>query len=57
MRLKALKSFIGKKVTMNAGEIKEVLDEKIANDLIRVGYAIELKEPKKEDKKTSKKNK
>lgn len=44
MKLKALKSFIGKKVSMNIGDIKEVLDENIANDLIRVGYAVEINE-------------
>ena len=58
MKLKALKSFIGKKVSMNVDDIKEVLDERVAKDLIRVGYAIEIKESKKniqlEDKKASK---
>ena len=63
MKLKALKSFIGK-VSMNIGEIKEVVDEKIAKELIRAGHAIELKEEKKqaekqvekEDKPATKKN-
>lgn len=37
---KALKSFVGK-VSMVEGEVKEILDKKIAEDLLRAGY-IEL---------------
>lgn len=42
MRLKALKGFAGK-VSMYAGEVREVADEFIAKDLIRAGYAQEVK--------------
>lgn len=37
---KALKSFVGK-VSMVEGEVKDILDEEIAKDLLRAGY-IEL---------------
>lgn len=42
MRLKALKNFAGK-VSMYAGEVREVVNEFIAKDLIRSGYAEEVK--------------
>lgn len=42
MRLKALVSFAGK-VSMYAGEVREVVEEHIAKDLIRAGYAEEVK--------------
>lgn len=37
---KALKSFVGK-VSMVEGEVKDILDEEVAKDLLRAGY-IEL---------------
>ena len=42
MKVKALKSFIGK-VSMSADEIKDIADEKLAKELIKVGYALEVK--------------
>lgn len=36
-RLKALKSFAGK-ISMYAGEVKEVTDEAIVKDLLHAGY-------------------
>lgn len=47
MKLKALTSFAGK-ITMYAGEVREVLDEAIAKDLLRAGYAEEVGVSKKE---------
>ena len=38
MKLKALKSFAGK-VSMYAGEVREIKDQAIVNDLLRAGYA------------------
>lgn len=38
MKLKALVSFAGK-VSMYAGEVKDIKDEFIVKDLIRAGYA------------------
>lgn len=49
MKLKALKSFIGK-VSMNVDEIKEVTNEKLAKELIKAGNAIEIKDQKEEQK-------
>lgn len=45
MKLKALRSFAGK-ISMGAGEVREVLDEEIAKDLIRAGHAVEIKAEK-----------
>lgn len=38
MKLKALKSF-GGKISMYAGEVKDIKDEYIIKDLLRAGYA------------------
>lgn len=54
MLLKALMSFAGK-VSMYEGEIREVAEKEIADDLINAGFAIEYeadrngKKPSKED--------
>lgn len=45
MQYKALLSFSGV-VSMAMGEIKEIKDESIANDLLNVGYIEEVKEAK-----------
>lgn len=45
MLIKALISFAGK-VAMYAGEIREVAEKEIAEDLIKAGYAVEQKEEK-----------
>lgn len=46
---KALKSF-GGKISMKKGEIKDINDEDIANDLLNAGYIEEIKEETKEIK-------
>lgn len=38
MKLKAIKSFAGK-ISMYAGEVREIKDEFIVRDLLRAGYA------------------
>lgn len=55
MNFKALKSFSGV-ISMSLGEIKEIGDEKIAEDLIKAGYIekTEIK-PKQKVKTKSKK--
>lgn len=45
---KALKSFTGE-VSMFKDEIKEIDDEKVANDLINSGYIVEIEVPEKID--------
>lgn len=42
---RALESFVGK-VSMAKGEVKEILDKEVANDLLRVGYIEELADNK-----------
>jgi hypothetical protein len=44
MRIKALQSFSGTKITMAAGEVKEVRDKSVWQDLIKCGYAVEAGE-------------
>lgn len=66
MKVKAINSFIGK-ISMNIDDEKEIIDKKLAEDLIKAGYVIEMKANKidgsiKEDEKeveekTTKKNK
>ena len=65
MRVKAIQSFIGK-VSMNIDDEREIINEKLAKDLIRAGYVIELKSasnkkndpnPKTNKKKTNKNKK
>ena len=46
---KALKSFCGK-VSMKKGEVKDINDEDIANDLLNAGYIEKIKEEIKEVK-------
>lgn len=43
MKLKALKSFAGK-ISMYEGEVREVLDEAIAKDLLRAGHVEKAKD-------------
>jgi gas vesicle protein len=45
---KALKSFCGK-VSMKKGEIKDINDENIINDLLNAGYIEKIKENIKEE--------
>ena len=42
---KALESFVGK-VSMVKGEVKEILDKEVANDLLKAGYIEELADNK-----------
>lgn len=46
MLIKALTSFAGK-VAMYEGEIREVVEKEIAEDLIKAGYAIKYETDKK----------
>ena len=46
MLIKALTSFAGK-VSMYAGEIREVAEEAVAEDLIKAGYAVKYEADKK----------
>lgn len=63
MKVKAIKSFIGK-VSMDINDEREIIDKKLAEELIRAGHVIEIKatnnlvaEPvKKVEKKETKKN-
>lgn len=63
MKVKAIKSFIGK-ISMNINDEREIIDKKLAEELIRAGHVIEVKatnnlvaEPvKKVEKKETKKN-
>lgn len=43
MRYKALKTF-GGKVSMAEGEVREISDSSIANDLLQAGYVEEVKD-------------
>ena len=45
MLVKALTSF-GGKISMGAGEVREILDEEIAKDLLRAGHVVEVKAEK-----------
>lgn len=63
MAYKALTTFSGK-IAMVKGEVREIADEKIAKDLIRAGYVVDLSERQKaqaqtqtKSAKTSKKSK
>lgn len=46
MKVKALVSFSGLE-TMAMDEVKEILDESIATDLLKAGYVEQIKEEKK----------
>lgn len=50
---KALVNFCGT-VSMGKGEIKEISDKKVANDLINAGYIEAVQLPKKDAKKLKK---
>lgn len=45
MLVKALKSFVGK-VSMTIGETREIVDEKLAKDLLRAGHVEAVKAEK-----------
>lgn len=45
-KVKALKSFAGI-VSMHTGEVKDIDDSNIVNDLVSAGYIEEVKEPAK----------
>lgn len=45
MKVKAIRSFAGK-ISMYAGEIREIVDEKIAKDLLAAGHVVEEKDEK-----------
>lgn len=45
MKVKAIRSFAGK-ISMYAGEIREIVDEKIAKDLLAAGHVVEEKAEK-----------
>lgn len=42
MKVKAIQSFIGK-ISMNINDEREIIDRKLAEDLIKAGYVIEMK--------------
>ncbi len=46
MRVKALVSFSGI-ITMSAGEVGEISEKEVLNDLLRAGYVEEVKAEKK----------
>lgn len=48
MRVKALKSFIGK-VSMNIDDEREIIDKELAKELIKAGHVIEIKATKFDD--------
>lgn len=52
---KAIKSFSGL-INMKKGDVKEIKDEEIANDLLRAGYVMALEDEKPLTKATSKKS-
>jgi hypothetical protein len=44
MKIKALKPLSGTKITMSQGQVKEVADKRICKDLIKCGYAVEVRD-------------
>ena len=54
MKVKAINSFIGK-ISMNIDDEREIVDKKLAEDLIKAGHVIEVKATKSDvvDKSTS----
>lgn len=54
MLVKALRSFAGK-ISMHAGQIREIVDEEIAKDLLKAGHVEEVKAKEAETKKAAKK--
>ena len=53
MEYKALVSFAGK-VSMYEGEVKEIVDKDIADDLLKAGYIEKLKTPAKQTRQKKK---
>lgn len=53
MLVKALTSF-GGKISMGVGEVREILDEEIAKDLLRAGHVVETKAEKQAANKSEK---
>ena len=49
MQYKAIVSFSGT-ISMATGQVREISDEPLANDLLRAGYIIPLDEDPKEEK-------
>ena len=50
---RALKSFAGLKIVMAEGEVGEIADPVLAEDLLKAGYVEEIKkEPKKKEAKS-----
>ena len=43
MKVKAIQSFIGR-ISMNIDDEKEIIDIKLAEDLIRAGYVVKIKD-------------
>ena len=56
MKVKALKSFIGK-VSMNIDDEREIIDKKLAEELIKAGHVMEVKADKKETNPNKNQNK
>lgn len=52
--VKALKSFVGI-ISMRAGEVREIVDEKIAKDLLKAGHVVKAKAEKEAAEKEEKK--
>lgn len=48
MKYKAIVSFSGLKLSMRAGEVREISDLSLVNDLLRAHYIISFEEDKKE---------
>lgn len=49
MQYKALISFSGV-ISMSMGEVREITDQKIVNDLLNAGYIVKIREIKIEEK-------
>ena len=49
MVYRALKSFSGV-ISMSMGEVREITDQKIVNDLLNAGYIVKFREIKIEEK-------
>lgn len=50
MKVKALNTFVGA-ISMTTGEVREIKDLAVVEDLIRVGYVEEVKDEKEKKKK------
>lgn len=50
---KAMISFTGL-ISMAEGEVREISDSSLADDLLKAGYIVEVEPPKKEEKKSTK---